>query len=209
MDDKKLSVERLDFSASDSVAEILAAAYTDDPVHIWAMPREATRLSDAVLFFKFYFKIIPLCGQEFMVTSDRSAAALIYLIRQSNSPDCKGMRHFPPMLGNLSKMKGYLQWIEGFRPKVDHYYIEFIGCLPGKRSKGIGSFLLKNILAKTDRENIPVWTWSSNPLNLSFYRRLGFEIGGQFRYSKDAPPITPVWRPSALESRENNGLGQD
>jgi ribosomal protein S18 acetylase RimI-like enzyme len=204
MDDPKLSVESLDCAASDSVAEILAAAYTDDPVHIWAMPKEATRLSDAVLFFKSYFKLMPLCNQEFMVTSDRSAAAIIYLIRQSNNPDCKGVRNFPPMLGKLSKMNGYLQWIEGFRPKVDHYYIEFIGCLPGKRSQGRGSFILKNILAKTDRENIPVWTWSSNPLNLSFYRRLGFEIGRQFRYSEDTPPITPVWRPAAVQGEKND-----
>jgi GNAT superfamily N-acetyltransferase len=199
MNDQKLSVERLDCAASDSVAEILAAAYTDDPVHIWAMPREATRLSDAVLFFKLYFKLMPLCDQQFLVTSDRSAAAIIYLIRQSNSPDCKGMRYFPPLIGKLSKMNEYLQWIEGFRPKADHYYIEFIGCLPDKRSQGIGSFFLKNILEKTDRENIPVWTWSSNPLNLSFYRRLGFEIGAQFRRDANTPPITSVWRPPAKD----------
>lgn len=44
---------------------------------------------------------------------------------------------------------------------------------------------------------VPVWLETSNPRNLAYYRRLGFEVVDELA----APPVPPVWtmaaRPSA------------
>src|SRR3989304_565550 len=45
------SVVRLDPSELGTAARVLAEASTEDPIHLWAMPRAATRLADAPRFF--------------------------------------------------------------------------------------------------------------------------------------------------------------
>jgi hypothetical protein len=41
----------MDPSEFDAVARVLAEAYTNDPIHIWAMPKVQSRLKDATMFF--------------------------------------------------------------------------------------------------------------------------------------------------------------
>ena len=48
------SVERADPSELDTVARVLAAGYAEDPVPLWAMPKAATRLADATVFFTVF-----------------------------------------------------------------------------------------------------------------------------------------------------------
>jgi hypothetical protein len=51
-------------------------------------------------------------------------------------------------------------------------------------------------LETADREGLPVWSWSSNPRNFTFYRRLGFEIGAELRRDESTPPVTVIWHPA-------------
>jgi ribosomal protein S18 acetylase RimI-like enzyme len=49
------------------------------------------------------------------------------------------------------------------------------------RNKGRGAALLEHRLRQCDREHLPAYLWSSNPLNISLYQRHGFEIAGTIR----------------------------
>jgi GNAT superfamily N-acetyltransferase len=104
-------------------------------------------------------------------------------------------------------MANYFRWIEKFAPDVDHYYLEFIGCLSMQRSQGRGSLLLGSVLETAYQEGLPVWLWSSNPRNLSFYRLLGFEIGAELRRDADTPAVTPLWRPPVPLTRPEGAIG--
>jgi GNAT superfamily N-acetyltransferase len=192
-----LSVERVDPSELVTVARVLALAYTEDPIHIWAMPKAETRLADATMFFTFYLRWMLPHSWDVFATADRSAVLVTSLAPKGRSPYPDGVRYLPKLVRTKSSVNDYFQWIETFRPKVDHRYLEFIGCFPAQRSKGIGSLLLGSLLTRADREGFPVWTWSSNPRNLTFYQRLGFEIGAELRLNHDAPPVTIIWRPAA------------
>jgi ribosomal protein S18 acetylase RimI-like enzyme len=55
--------------------------------------------------------------------------------------------------------------------------------------------LLTYGLQVVDREHLPVYLESSNPRNLSLYRRHGFEEIGEIR-SGDSPPIAAMLRPA-------------
>jgi len=199
------SMERVDPSELDIVARVLAAAYTNDPIHIWAMPKAATRLADATLFFTFYLRWMRKFSWDVFATSDRSAVVVTSLVRQGNSAYPDGVRHLPPLLRTMSPVNDYFEWIETFRPKIDHVHSEFLGALPGA-PRGTGFFLLANVLKVFDRQGLPVWTWSSNRLNLPFYRRLGFEIGEELRRDENTPPVTIIWHPPALLSDEGESL---
>ncbi len=189
------TVERLKPEAIDIVARVLASAYVEDPIHLWAMPKADTRLSDATLFFKFYLRRKKLHSWNVFATTDRSAVVVLSLVRKGNKAYPDGVRHLPKLIRSLSPVNDYFEWIETFRPKFEHYHLEFIGCLSTQRSRGLGSLLLGSVLAMADREGIPTWSWSSNSRNLPFYRRLGFEIGPELRRDANTPPVTIITRP--------------
>ena len=199
------SVERVDPSELGTVAQVLAAGYVKDPIHMWAMPKADTRLADATLFFTFYLRWMRKYSWSVFATADRSAVVVTSLVRRGNSAYPDGVRHLPPLLRTMSPVNDYFEWIETFRPKIDHVHSEFLGALPNA-PRGTGFFLLSNVLKTFDRQGLPVWTWSSNPLNLPFYRRLGFEIGQELRRDDNTPPVTIIWRPPAPLSDEGESL---
>ena len=65
-----------------------------------------------------------------------------------------------------------------------HWYLNGIAARRAARSRGVGARLLEPFLARGDAEGIPIYLESSNPRNLSFYRRYGFE---------DLGPDQEVW----------------
>jgi len=196
-----LSVERVNPSELNTVAKVLAAAYAEDPIHVWAMPKADTRLDDATAFFTFFLRRMRPHRWEVFTITDRSAVVVMAPAGQRDREYHNGPRYLPTLVRRISLVADYFKWIETFRPEVDHQYIEFIGCLPKKRSQGIGSLLLGSLLEAADQKGLPVWTWSSNPRNLTFYRRLGFETKGELRRNDDTPPVTTLWHPPAIDTR--------
>jgi len=188
------SVERVDPSELDTVARILAAGYAKDPVHIWSMPNDKTRMDDAILFFKFYLRAMRPYALDVFATTDRSAVVVTSVVRQSNKMYPDGVRFLPKLALAKSPANDYFDWLENFRPNVDHHYFEFLGALPNA-PRGTGFFLVSKVLKMFDQDGLPTWTWSSNPLNLPFFRRQGFETGEVLRMNDNTPPVTIMWRP--------------
>ncbi|MGD0884651.1 MAG: hypothetical protein ABSA46_07220 [Thermodesulfovibrionales bacterium] len=194
------AVERVDPKDLDTVARILAVAYAEYPIHAWAMPKAATRQADATTFFTFYLRWMQRHSWDVFTTADRLAVLVMRPVRYNTS--CSdNIRNLPTLVQTKSPVNEFFRWIETFRPKVDHEYSEFLGCMPQAR-RGSGFFLLASVLKMFDRECLPVWSWTSNPLNLPFYRRLGFEIGAELRRDDSTPPVTPMWRPPMPFSNE-------
>jgi len=204
----ELLVERVDPGELVTVARVLAQAYTEDPIHLWAMPKTTTRLErqkDALVFFTLYLRWMRSYSWNVFATTDRSAVQVTWLVRQGKSGYPEDVRFLPPMVRKNSPVNDYFEWIETFRPKIDHVYSEFLAALPDA-PRGTGFYLLANVLKIYDRQGLPVWAWASNPLNLPFYRRIGFEIGEEVRRDDSMPPVTIIWRPPAQLSDEGESL---
>jgi GNAT superfamily N-acetyltransferase len=82
---------------------------------------------------------------------------------------------------------------EHYRPAEPHWYLSLIGVEALHRNKGCGAALLKHRLRQCDREHVPAYLWSSNPLNTSLYKRHDFEIVGTIRVGS-SPSIYPMVR---------------
>ncbi len=80
-----------------------------------------------------------------------------------------------------------------YHPSEPHWYLPLMGVDPSQQGKGFGSALLKHMLIQLDRENKLVYLESSNPRNISLYKRHGFEILGTIQIGT-SPPITPMLR---------------
>jgi GNAT superfamily N-acetyltransferase len=80
-----------------------------------------------------------------------------------------------------------------YRPIEPHWYLSLIGVEALHRNNGCGAALLQHRLRQCDRERLPAYLWSSNPLNTSLYERHGFEIAGTIRVGS-WPSIYPMLR---------------
>jgi ribosomal protein S18 acetylase RimI-like enzyme len=188
--------EYIDTDGMRDAAYVLADAYLKDPVFLWAMPKVNSRMADATAFFTFFLRRARRSGRRVFTNSDHSAVAVTTSITETDRSAADRSVCLPAMGRTTSPMDGYFTWIETHQPHVDHQYLEFIGCLSACRSKGRGSRLLRALLQMFTRQGSPVWSWSSNVRNLTFYHRLGFEVGEEIRRDADSPAVTTLWYPT-------------
>lgn len=66
--------------------------------------------------------------------------------------------------------------VKTFHPKVPYCYLWFIGVDPKHQSRGIGSRLMKEIIARCEHAGRPIYLETSVEANLSWYKKFGFEI---------------------------------
>ncbi|NJP12337.1 MAG: GNAT family N-acetyltransferase [Leptolyngbyaceae cyanobacterium RU_5_1] len=80
-----------------------------------------------------------------------------------------------------------------YHPDQPHWYLSIIGVKPTQQGKGYGSALMQPVLMQCDRDRIPAYLESSNPANIRFYERHGFEVLGTIQVGS-SPPIFPMLR---------------
>lgn len=78
-------------------------------------------------------------------------------------------------------------------PAVPHWYLPMIAVDTARQNLGIGSSLMELALLRCDRDGLPAYLESSNPRNISLYRRFGFEVVGEIQVA-DSPVMTPMLR---------------
>jgi ribosomal protein S18 acetylase RimI-like enzyme len=83
--------------------------------------------------------------------------------------------------------------IEQYRPNEVHWYLSLLGVEALDRNKGCGTALLEQGLRLCDRQRHPAYLWSSNPRNISLYKRHGFEILDTVQVGS-SPPMFPMLR---------------
>ncbi|MGB7442797.1 MAG: GNAT family N-acetyltransferase [Coleofasciculaceae cyanobacterium] len=80
-----------------------------------------------------------------------------------------------------------------YHPKEPHWYLPLIGVEPTQQGKGYGSALMEHALLRCDRDHTPAYLESSNPSNIPFYERHGFEKLATIQVGA-SPPIFPMLR---------------
>jgi ribosomal protein S18 acetylase RimI-like enzyme len=81
-----------------------------------------------------------------------------------------------------------------YHPEGPCWHLAFIAVDPARQGKGLGSALLEASLRRCDEDRIPAYLESTNPANLSLYRRHGFAQIGLIE-AQDALPLFPMLRP--------------
>lgn len=80
-----------------------------------------------------------------------------------------------------------------YHPSEPHWYLPLMGVDPSQQNKGLGSALLQHTLIQLDRDNKLAYLESSNPRNISLYKRHGFELLGTIQ-TGTSPSISPMLR---------------
>jgi ribosomal protein S18 acetylase RimI-like enzyme len=90
-------------------------------------------------------------------------------------------------------LAGIFEQMASFHPREPHWYLPLIGVDPARQGQRLGDKLMAHALARCDAEQLPAYLESSNPRNLPFYQRHGFEKMGAIQ-AGSSPTIVPMIR---------------
>jgi GNAT superfamily N-acetyltransferase len=175
------------------VIDVLKIAFVADPATRWVWPDPQKYL----LHFSSFAKAFG--GKAFAYESahyvgNYSGAALwlppyvspdvdllTALLQSTGSDDAK--KDGPEVFEKMSR----------YHPHEPHWYLPLLGVDPLHHGKGLGSALMEHIIGNCDRDNKYAYLESSNPKNIQFYERHGFELLGTIQVNT-SPPIFPMLR---------------
>jgi GNAT superfamily N-acetyltransferase len=190
----ELSVVPCGAADLEQAVDTIAVAFYNDPTWSWAFPDAALRRRwwlfciENALRYPWTFKIegyeavsvwIPPSGGEF-------------------SPEAE--RRIPGVLSELvgdraDAVTELLQRFEVSHPRTEpHYYLSLLGTHVAHRGLGLGMALLRENLARIDREGMPAYLESSNPANDHRYEAAGFVPIVTFNAPGGGPRVTGMWR---------------
>ena len=83
------------------------------------------------------------------------------------------------------------------RPTEPHWYLPLAGVDPAHQNGGHGSALMKHAVARCDRDQKLAYLESTNPRNVPFYERHGFEVLGTTQVGSSPTGFSMLRRPGA------------
>jgi ribosomal protein S18 acetylase RimI-like enzyme len=90
-------------------------------------------------------------------------------------------------------LMGMVAQMGDYHPHEPHWYLAAMGVDVSRQGKGLGSILMKHALSAIDAAHATAYLESSNPRNVPFYERHGFEVIGRIQ-SGASPVVTPMLR---------------
>jgi GNAT superfamily N-acetyltransferase len=191
------SVRKAERAEHPRVAEALASAFADDPAWSWLLPY-ADRQQRQHLFFETELHHLVPDRREVWTTEDGSAAAfwappdrwrvpMPTVIRETRAMQ----RVFGRRLWHALR---YLLKVERLHPREPHWYLEVLGTEPARQGQGLGSALLRPVLALCDRDGLGAYLESSSERNRALYERHRFRVVERFEMPGGGPEIRRMWR---------------
>ena len=177
----------------DSVIAVLTLAFSSDPACRWTWPDPRQYLASFPDFVKAFAGSAFEQGTAYSLAGYTGAALWL---RPGAHPD-------EDALGMLvertvaeerqTAMFAVFEQMANYHPAEPHWYLPLLGVDPSCQRRGYGSALLQHALAACDRDGTPAYLESTNPENISLYKRHGFETLTTIQIA-DSPPIVPMLR---------------
>ncbi len=175
----------------------LQSAFSQDPVMAWVFEDEATRHANLATWMDFNLRMGLTRGHTYSVADGLGAAIW-------SPPDVSLFdslwgaamaRTTAELIGERAGevMQGLSQALKAV-PDEPFFYLFMLGVHDDSQGQGLGAELIAPILDVCDREGIAAHLESSNPKNVSFYRRHGFEVTAEIELAPGGPVVRPMHR---------------
>jgi GNAT superfamily N-acetyltransferase len=188
-----------------SAARTLARAFHHDPVMTWMLPDAGARQKKLPRLFALLMRYHHLAtgGSEVARTgSDGTgigAAALWDPPGRWKHGRLESVLALPALVltfgRRVSAGRDVEETMQRLHPDEPHWYLAVIGSDPTVRGEGLGRALMASRLDRCDAEHAPAYLESSNPDNVPYYMRFGFEVTGEIVLPGGGPTMWPMWRP--------------
>ena len=192
------------FAERARIVACLSRAFEDDPVSRFLFPRDRSRLSRLV---GFYREVIRSTLPEGVVYTDPAVRGAA--IWRAPSPPTvgrmralrDGLRMLLVLRRAVSRALQLEQAISTARPREPHWYLAILGTEPSHQGRGVGSALIEPVLRRCDSEGLPAYLESSKEENIPFYQRHGFRVT-QVLTIPDGPTLWSMRRDPRTLNRE-------
>jgi GNAT superfamily N-acetyltransferase len=159
----------------------LVLAFTADPFVRWIYPEASQYLSRFPEALQAFGGVAFSHGGAWRQPQGDGGDANLALFQATVDS-----RKFTDLLGVFGQM-------EEAHPAMPHWYLPWFGVDCALQGQGLGSRLMTPCLDIVDRDHLPAYLDSTNPRNVPFYQRHGFEVTGRWQ-AGDTPPITSMLR---------------
>ena len=175
---------RLDASRLTEVSQVLGRAFQDDPTFTYYMPDEAKRHKIAPEIFAIPLRSAFAVGEVYATSPNLEGIAVwvhserqhkIEQIRSINSLRIiwsLGFRTLARMASVGSMTKGAHRRSAPFQ----HCYLFALGVDPHFQGQGFASRLIKPMLARLVKENLPCYLETQTAQNVAMYEHFGFKV---------------------------------
>lgn len=171
-------------SRLDEAARALAAAFQDDPLQSYTFPdpEERRRLSPA--HFEAILRYGLLAGHV-LTGIEQGVGAVVWMPpdvdHKPEYADASGLTRLPETIGAdaAGRFGRLIDRVEAWHRRDmpgPHWYVMVVGVAPAFQGQGYGRALLQPMLDRADTDGLPCYLETTQPGNVSFYQRLGFQV---------------------------------
>lgn len=184
----------------DRVTEIIAFAFTTDPVWGVALARPDGRTDHCAAFWRPYVEGAMANSSVYLAEGASAVAIWVPPERDemTESQEAEVLAVVDNSLPAAAKPAMLELWdrFTAARPQGEpHAYLSLLATHPEHRGRGVGQQLLRENLQQFDAQGLPAYLESTNPANNHRYERAGFSHLGSFDSTFDSAPIATMWRP--------------
>lgn len=184
-----------------AMARTLGRAFQQDPVMAWMVPDDAKRAKALPRMFAAMIRHHFLAGggAEAASRDGQTGGAALWdppgRWKHSRREELMMLPSFLLAMGSRSARGQQLtELMKENHPEEPHWYLAVIGSDPTVRGGGFGHALMRSRLDRVDAEYAPAYLESSNPANIPYYQRFGFEVTEEIRLPDGGPSMWPMWR---------------
>jgi ribosomal protein S18 acetylase RimI-like enzyme len=181
------------------LAEVLAAAFVDDPLSQWLFgPDDGLRERLRRSFFGILNRVY-LAKNHTYITEDVAGGALWAPPGKWKLSILQQLRLTPLMIriipsGGLRNGARLNVLIERAHPAEPHWHLSVLGVDPARQRTGVGSALMRPILSRADNERVLCYLETSKSENIPYYERHGFEVSKELDMPPGGPPMWTMTR---------------
>jgi ribosomal protein S18 acetylase RimI-like enzyme len=177
----------------DSAVEIIVLAFATDPMARWTWPHTHQYLA-AMPRMAHAFGGNAFSNGSAFCTDDYAGTALWLPPGVRPDEEELGAVAESTVAPSLApEFSAIFEQMAKYHPTEPHWYLPLIGVDPAHQGEGYGDALMAYALAECDRDHAPAYLESSNPRNIPFYRRHGFEPLGEIQ-TGSSPTLVPMLR---------------
>lgn len=179
----------------DALKEALARAFFDDPLMAYLVPDDARRQRALPWFMGSGSRYGHRYGEVFTTGAVEGGAVwlppgqvTLTLPRMLRS----GMLAGPFKMGfsSLSRSMTVMNIFEHLHKRdmpMPHWYLMILGVDPPRQGQGVGGALIQPILARADADGLPCYLETQKEINVTFYRKHGFDVVAKDDLPKGGP----------------------
>lgn len=167
-------------------ARVLSRAFQDSPIFTHMLPDPVERknklhylfeivVRDSIRYGEVYATSQNLEGVAVWIPSERGENMSQWRMIRAGALSLP-FRYSRDFLSRQSPVTGFIDAAHKRHAPFLHWFLQAIGVDPAYQGKGYASRLLKPMLARIDRENLPCYLDTEEEKNVSIYQHYNFKV---------------------------------